>query len=127
MIKRKVNVFPDYTSTGLWLVNTEEERKIHAKKANCTNEDSLVMWEHVSVTPGEVFVSPTLQLTLKYWHEIWEFCIGYQYDKNDVKKYAMSKPYIERWKEDGRKLAELMSEENQFYYFVYVDSIVYKD
>lgn len=109
MTKRQVDVFPDYTSTGLWLVSTKEERKLHESS-----------WEHVSICPSDVFVSPTLQLALKYWHDMWEFCIAHQYSESDT-KFAMSKSYVDKWKEDGKKLAELMSAENQNYEFVYKD------
>lgn len=90
-MKIQVKVFADYSSTGLWV--------------NGAND-----------CPENLGVSSGLQLALKYWHEMWEFYIAD--DDSDTKNKASS-GYVWRWMEDGRKLAELMSAENDKYDFVY--------
>lgn len=91
MSKRTVLVFPDYCSSGLWL-------------------------EHINIEPSEVAMSEGLQIALKYWHEVWEFSIA---DHVEGSTSKCSQRYINRWAEDGRKLAALMSAENDKYFFVY--------
>lgn len=93
--KTEVKVFPDYCSTGLWL--------------NGANAD-----------PDELGISEGLQLALKYWHEIWEFGISL-YTDSDIESPALYNQYTERWKTDGKKLCELMSQENDK--FVFVDKL----
>jgi len=112
--KRIVEVFPDYCSTGLWLVNecichSREELRQEGK-----------FGDHANVDAEEVGVSPGLALALKYWHEMWEFNIA---DSEEASTWTMrarpSKKYIARWAEDGRKLAQLLSAENDKYEFIY--------
>lgn len=98
-MKTIVKVFPDYCSSGVWLDGY-----------NCD--------------PDELEVSPALQLALKYWHEAWEFIIAEDTDDfgddHPIMKKKMTDAYVARWHEDGRKLVEMMSAENDKYEFVYV-------
>lgn len=95
MTKPIVKVFPDYCSTGVWLPD------------GCNAE------------PDELGISPSLQLALKYWHEVWEFNIA---DIGDDRfNPRTSERYVNRWIDDGKKLAELMTVENDKYVFVYMD------
>ena len=95
MTKPIVKVFPDYCSTGLW------------------------MPQGCNVEPSELGISPGLQLALKYWHEVWEFTLSGLDD--DRIMHRVSERYVSRWVDDGKKLAELMSAENDKYEFVYKD------
>ncbi len=117
MTKRIVEVFPDYCSTGLWLVNECDCHKLQEIRKEETFGD------HVCVDPEEVGVSKGLQLALKYWHEIWEFNIA---DSGDDSTWTMkgrpSQAYVDRWVEDGRKLAALLSAESDQYEFIYKQS-----
>lgn len=104
MAKRLVELFPDYCSTGFWLVDIDKE--VGSK-----------FGYHRSATGDELGVSPALQLAVKYWHEVWEQCITPQmYDDRDK---FFSDWYVDRLKQDGIKLAELLSAENDKYEFVY--------
>lgn len=105
MPKIIIKVFPDYCSTGLWIGYTDEDRK-----NGCPNGCG-------SIEPDELGVSEGLQLALKYWHEIWEGFSSFDDDGNCIQHY--SDFYIDRWKEDGRSLAKLMSAENDKYEFIY--------
>ena len=110
MTKRIVELFPDYCSTGLWLVSENDIRSnIHCE---------TVFGDHVNVDPKEVGVSEGLQLAIKYWHEAWEIFA----DSGDGFGAKASWGYIQRWIEDGRKLAKLLSAENDKYEFVYKQS-----
>jgi hypothetical protein len=105
MAKRLVELFPDYCSTGLWLVHIDDEVGSQ--------------WGYHSNIEAETLgVSPALQIAVKYWHDVWEFSIAPQLcDDRDVK--FLSDWYIDHWKLDGWKLAELLSAENAEYEFVY--------
>jgi hypothetical protein len=92
--RKTILMFPDYMSSGLWK-------------------------DHVNVEPSSLGVSPELQLALKYWHEVWEFVIAY--NDNDNRKWTVSKSYIERWMQDGNKLAKMLTKQSKKYKFVYKD------
>lgn len=104
MTKRIVELFPDHCSTGFWLVNID-------------NEIGSKFGYHSSITGDALGVSPALQLAVKYWHDMWEFNIAPQINDDDVK--FLSDWYINRWKMDGIKLAELLTAESEKFEFVY--------
>ena len=97
MAKEIVKIFPDYCSSGVWDSNG----------CNCD--------------PDEFGISPGLRIALKYWHDFWEYQIA------NISSDAAGNPIIEalvperlinQWREDGHKLAELMSAENDRYEFI---------
>jgi hypothetical protein len=106
MSKRLVELFPDYCSTGLWLVYTEEELK------------QGTFGYHASVDADELGISPGLQIAIKYWHWIWEDLIG-DSSEDSTFKNKMSKEYVQKWIEDGFTLAAALSTENDNYIFQY--------
>lgn len=107
-MKRIIEVMPDYSSSGLWLMYTEEELK-----------DPQKWGRHIMIYPQIAGVSEPLQIALKYWHEVWEFEIAGGADPDFKPK--VSQKYMDRWGRDGKKLAALMSAENDKYEFIYVE------
>lgn len=91
--KTEVEVLPYPCSTGVWV-------------------------NGANVKPNELGVSEELQLALKYWHEIWEFGISW-YSDSDIETPDVYAQYVEGWAADGKKLCELMSQENDKFVFVY--------
>lgn len=118
-MKRIVEVFPDYCSTGLWLINESDS---HSRDVIVQEH---IFGDHVCVDPEEVGVSSGLQLALRYWHEMWEFNITCSYTDEECEAAQhrhMSQPYEARWVEDGRKLAAALSAENDKFEFIYKQS-----
>lgn len=92
-VKKEIRVFPDYCSTGVW-------------------------FDYGNVEPQSLGISEGLQLALKYWHDTWEFAITRWGDETLTP--LVSQRYIDRWNEDGKKLCELMSKENDKFVFIYI-------
>lgn len=104
MAKRLVELFPDYCSTGLWLVHIDDEVGSQ--------------WGyHSNIEAEELGISPALQLAVKYWHDYWESNISDIMD--DTARLERMQWAIGRWQLDGQKLAELLTAESDKYEFVY--------
>lgn len=96
--KINIRVFPDFMASGFWK----------------TPEDGHGM---IEASQFEGIVPDALLLAVKYWHEVWEFIIA-----DEFKEYKCSAKYKNRWEEDGKYLVELMSQAQEVYNFIYVES-----
>lgn len=88
----KVKVFPDHMSSGLWDeagTNMSESEVSHVL-------DEKDLW------------------LLKYWHEMWEFCIA---------EDRMSQEYVDRWNEDGQRMVDRWNAKQNEIEFVYVGCV----
>ena len=91
---KKIRVFPDHSSTGLWDAETGES----------------------VVVPECIGKSNTL--ALKFWHGLWEWFAessGIEYD--DVLS-DLEWSWLQKWKEDGAALVEQMNLCQDEYEFV---------
>lgn len=93
-MKTIVRVFPDYQSTGLWYGPGPGGANM------CESEVAHVIPEHMLIA-------------LKYWHHIWEFCIGDDY------KSTMSGRYEAQWNADGQSLVDAMNACQDEFEFIY--------
>ena len=93
MSKIKIRMFPDYCSSGVWGWN-----------------------DGVNLDQEQLGISSALKLALKYWHSYWEYYIADSLHEDTPK---ISDYYIKQWHADGKKIAELMTVENDTYEFVY--------
>jgi hypothetical protein len=87
----KVKVFPDFLSSGLWLVK------------ECAESPKGYRTVSMDVSEIEHFVPESILIALKYWHHVWELmCDG---DFNST----MSARYKKKWNEDGKLLVEVLN------------------
>jgi hypothetical protein len=97
-----IKVFPDYMSSGLWLVE---------ECPDCP-------WRFRTISVDEDFISyfvpREIIIALNYWHHVWEL--------TDV----MSESYWKRWNEDGFKIVMALNRaailKDVPYKFEYVES-----
>lgn len=96
---KTVLVFPDYCSTGFWLLHECLESPIGSTHVNCDGEDFGL--------PAEILIA------VKYWHHTWELCQDKDYNS------IMSHSYFREWMEDGKALVQAMNNFSTDYNFVY--------
>jgi hypothetical protein len=91
---KKIRVFPDHSSTGLWDAETGE---------------SVVVPECIGKSNA---------LALKFWHGLWEwFAESSGIEYGDV-LFKSERSWLQKWKEDGAALVEQMNLCQDEYEFV---------
>lgn len=97
---KTVKVFPDFLSSGLWLVTDKPYRHINIDESDVSH-----------------FVPPVVMIALKYWHHIWEIMVDDDYNS------TMSAMYLEQWHDAGEVIVDALNkaamDAGEDYEFIY--------
>jgi len=84
----KYKIFPDYTSTGVWLIKEEESTSFYSQ-----------FCRHVSCELPD-YVPNSLKIALQYWHDVWEL------NMNDNYEWESSVKFRKCWYNHGKEIVE---------------------